>query len=197
MHSTTGSRGTMAQASPMIVLASQGARGPCSAMFVVTEADAAAIRAAFHEEGELSAIIELRQRFRGITDHAQARAGVRTIAGWQPPPRRCARWCRCIPARDAGAALAASKGRRAAYPKRTQGGDHQPRRHLLRALPCLLMATCEKAVSVRPPVHQSFCPLSRADARIDGQIRRGRSGVVLRTGAPYGAEHSVGLFGRC
>ena len=56
------------------------------AMFVVTEADAAAIRAAFHEEGELSAIIELRQRFRGITDHAQARAGVRTIAGWQPPP---------------------------------------------------------------------------------------------------------------
>ena len=55
-------------------------------MFVVTEADAAAIRAAFHEEGELSAIIELRQRFRGITDHAQARAGVRTIAGWQPPP---------------------------------------------------------------------------------------------------------------
>ena len=56
------------------------------AMFVVTEADAAAIRAAFHEEGELSAIIELRQRFRGITDYAQALAGVRTIAGWQPPP---------------------------------------------------------------------------------------------------------------
>ena len=55
-------------------------------MFVVTEADAAAIRAVFHEEGELSAIIELRQRFRGITDHAQARAGVRIIAGWQPPP---------------------------------------------------------------------------------------------------------------
>ncbi len=55
-------------------------------MFVVTEADAAAIRAAFHEEGELSAIIELRQRFSGIADHAQARACVRTIAGWQPPP---------------------------------------------------------------------------------------------------------------
>lgn len=56
------------------------------AMFVVTEVDAAAIRAVFHEEGELSAIIELRQRFPGITDHAQARACVRTIAGWQPPP---------------------------------------------------------------------------------------------------------------
>ncbi len=55
-------------------------------MFVVTEADAAAIRADFHEEGELSAIIELRQRFPGIADHAQARACVQTIAGWQPPP---------------------------------------------------------------------------------------------------------------
>jgi len=55
-------------------------------MFVVTEADAAAIRTVFHEEGELSAIIELRQRFPGITDHAQARACARTIAGWQPSP---------------------------------------------------------------------------------------------------------------
>jgi len=54
-------------------------------MFVVTEADAAAIRTAFHEDGELSAIIELRQRFPGITDHAKARACVQTIAGWQPP----------------------------------------------------------------------------------------------------------------
>lgn len=54
-----------------------------SAMFVVTEADAAAIRTAFHEEGELSAIIELRQRFPGIADHAKAGACVRTIVGWQ------------------------------------------------------------------------------------------------------------------
>ena len=59
-------------------------------MFVVTEADAAAIRTAFHEEGELSAIIELRQRFPGIADHANARACVRTIAGWQQlPPAPC------------------------------------------------------------------------------------------------------------
>jgi hypothetical protein len=55
-------------------------------MFVVPESDAAAIRTAFHEEGELSAIIELRQRFPGITDHAKARACARTIAGWQPSP---------------------------------------------------------------------------------------------------------------
>ena len=61
-----------------------------SAMFVVTEADATAIRTAFHEEGELSAIIELRQRFPGIADHAKARACVRTIAGWQQlPPAPC------------------------------------------------------------------------------------------------------------
>ena len=40
------------------------------AMFMVTEADAAAIRTAFHDEGELPAVIELRQRFPGITDHA-------------------------------------------------------------------------------------------------------------------------------
>ena len=55
-------------------------------MFVVTEADATAIHTAFHEEGELSAIIELRQRFPGIADHAKAQACVRTIAGWQQLP---------------------------------------------------------------------------------------------------------------
>jgi hypothetical protein len=49
------------------------------AMFAVTEADAAAIRTAFHEEGELSAAIELRRRFPGVTDNAKARACARTI----------------------------------------------------------------------------------------------------------------------
>jgi hypothetical protein len=34
-------------------------------MFVITEADAAAIRATFNQEGELSAAIELRRRFPG------------------------------------------------------------------------------------------------------------------------------------
>jgi hypothetical protein len=61
------------------------------AMFVVTEADAAAIRAAYEQEGELSAAIELRRLFPGITDTAQARACARTIAGWKPlsaAPRR-------------------------------------------------------------------------------------------------------------
>jgi hypothetical protein len=55
-------------------------------MFLVTEADADAIRAVFNQEGELSAAIELRRRFPGITDNAKARAHVRTIAGCKPPP---------------------------------------------------------------------------------------------------------------
>jgi hypothetical protein len=60
-------------------------------MFVVTDADAAAIRDAFERDGELSAAIELRRRFPGIIDNARARACVRTIAGWTPqaapPPK--------------------------------------------------------------------------------------------------------------
>ena len=53
-------------------------------MFVITEADAAAILAEFEQRGELSAAIELRRRFPGITDNRQARECVRTIAGWKP-----------------------------------------------------------------------------------------------------------------
>jgi hypothetical protein len=54
-------------------------------MFVVTEADAAAIRAVFQQRGEFAAAVELRRRFPGITDSAQAWECVRTIAGWKPP----------------------------------------------------------------------------------------------------------------
>jgi hypothetical protein len=45
-------------------------------MFVVTEEDEAAIRAA----------LELRRLFPGITDNVQARECARTIAGWKPLP---------------------------------------------------------------------------------------------------------------
>jgi hypothetical protein len=55
-------------------------------MFVVTEADATAIRAVFRESGEFAAAIELRRLFPGITDNAQARECARTIAGWKPLP---------------------------------------------------------------------------------------------------------------
>jgi hypothetical protein len=56
-------------------------------MFVVTEEDEAAIRAVYEQRGDFAIAIELRQRFPGITDNAQAREWARTIAGWSR--------CRC------------------------------------------------------------------------------------------------------
>ena len=53
-------------------------------MVVVSEIEAAAIRTAFDQGGELSAAVELRRLFPGITDNEQARACVRMIAGWKP-----------------------------------------------------------------------------------------------------------------
>jgi hypothetical protein len=53
-------------------------------MFVVTEAEVTAIRAAFDRGGEFSASVELRRILPGITDTAQARECARTIAGWKP-----------------------------------------------------------------------------------------------------------------
>jgi hypothetical protein len=50
------------------------------------DAATAAIRAVFEQEGELSAAVELRRRFAGITDNARAREIVRMIARWQPLP---------------------------------------------------------------------------------------------------------------
>src|SRR4051794_33447230 len=44
--------------------------------------------AVFNQEGELSAAIEVRRRFPGITDTAEARACARTIAGWTPLPEQ-------------------------------------------------------------------------------------------------------------
>ena len=67
-------------------LASRGWHRHALGMFVITAADAAAIRAIFNEEGEMSATIELRRRFPGLTDNARARECARTIAGWTPPP---------------------------------------------------------------------------------------------------------------
>ena len=57
-------------------------------MFVVSEAEAAAIRAAFVQRGELSAAIEVRMLFPYITDNVQALACARTIAGWKPLPTK-------------------------------------------------------------------------------------------------------------
>jgi len=60
-------------------------------MFVVSEAEAAAIRAAYEQGGELSAAVELRRLFRGIPDNDHARVCARTIAGWQPLPVKAPR----------------------------------------------------------------------------------------------------------
>ena len=62
------------------------ARDHPPSMFVVTEAEATAIRAAYEQGGELPAAIELRRLFRGITDNAKARECVRIIVGWTSPP---------------------------------------------------------------------------------------------------------------
>ena len=73
-------------------LAGHGPRHHAPCMFVVSEAEAAAIRTAFEQSGELAATVELRRLFPGVTDNAHARECARTIAGWQPltsrPPRR-------------------------------------------------------------------------------------------------------------
>jgi hypothetical protein len=55
-------------------------------MFIVSEAEAAAIRTILEKEGELTAAIEVRRLFPGITDNAKAREHARIIAGWKPLP---------------------------------------------------------------------------------------------------------------
>ena len=55
-------------------------------MFAVDEETAAAIRRAFNEDGEFSAVVELRRHYPAITDNTKARLCVRIIASWQPIP---------------------------------------------------------------------------------------------------------------
>jgi hypothetical protein len=68
-------------------------RSMLPSMFMVSEADAAAIRAAFDADGEFSAAIELRRRFPAVTDNAHAAECARAIATWKPIvlPRRMLR----------------------------------------------------------------------------------------------------------
>jgi hypothetical protein len=78
--------GRCARGAPRLPPAHRAAHAP--PMFCISEADAAAIRAIFHERGEFSAAVELRRLFPGIGDTEQARECARTIAGWRPLPRR-------------------------------------------------------------------------------------------------------------
>jgi ArsR family metal-binding transcriptional regulator len=59
-------------------------------MFLVSETDAAAIRAAFVQGGELSAAVELRRLFPCLADNENTRICARSIAGWQPLPVKLA-----------------------------------------------------------------------------------------------------------
>ena len=68
-------------------------------MFLVTEADAVAIRTIFSREGEQSAAIELRRLFPGIADNVKARAHVRAIVGWRSLPTSTAKEAQSSPER--------------------------------------------------------------------------------------------------
>ena len=57
-------------------------------MFVVAEAEAAAIRAAFDRGGEFAAAVELRRLFPGVTDMTEVRECACTIAAWKPLPAK-------------------------------------------------------------------------------------------------------------
>ena len=59
-----------------------------SGMFIVSEIEAAAIRAVYEQRGELSAAVELCRLFPGIVDNVQARECARIIAGWKPLLKR-------------------------------------------------------------------------------------------------------------
>ena len=52
--------------------------------FMVTKADADAIRAAYEHGGELSAVVELRRLFPGLANNENTRACALSIAGWMP-----------------------------------------------------------------------------------------------------------------
>ena len=58
-------------------------------MFVVSEADAAAIRTASEQRGEFAAAVELRRLFPGITDNAQAGPLARMAVTGEAPEVVC------------------------------------------------------------------------------------------------------------
>ena len=55
-------------------------------MFVVDDATAEALRRAWQEQGELSALIELRRHFPLLADNTKARLCLQAIVGWTPRP---------------------------------------------------------------------------------------------------------------
>ena len=54
--------------------------------FMVNQAEADAIRAAYEHGGELSAVVELRRLFPGLANNENTRLCAMSIAGWTPRP---------------------------------------------------------------------------------------------------------------
>src|ERR1700733_1875772 len=57
-------------------------------MFMVNEAEAAAIRKAYIQHGERAAVVELRRHFPGLADNENTLICARSIAGWGELPIR-------------------------------------------------------------------------------------------------------------
>ena len=69
-----------------VALASRGAHHHAWGMFVITEADAAAIRAVFNQRESCPPLSSCAGGSQKITDNAKARACARSIAGWTSLP---------------------------------------------------------------------------------------------------------------
>jgi hypothetical protein len=70
----------------VFLLARQSPSPDIPAMFLISDTQAASIRAAFEKGGELSASVELRRLFPGLANNENTLICARTIAGWTPLP---------------------------------------------------------------------------------------------------------------
>ena len=166
-------------------------------MFVVTEADAAAIRAGFAMRGEFSAAVELRRRFAGIPDDAQARECAHTIAGWKPRPLRL---MKCMPrVRGYGnapgrlPALPQSRPARAVF-SHVERAPRSPTRPARRPTPAprfhplfSLFRRGENLRRWRPPKRRRIAPVRHANERHKHALA---TLVRLDPGADFATDHS-------
>jgi hypothetical protein len=101
------------------VLAGYGPGHHPASMFVVSEAEAAAIRTTFQQEGEFSAVVELRRLFPLIADMAEAGSAPGPSPAGSRCPRRRGRSGDCDPGTavpDCGASRLAIFGEVATLP---------------------------------------------------------------------------------
>ena len=77
-------KGAFMAATTMLCAAGWPSCDSFTTMFMVTEAEADAIRRTYAERGEWPAVVELRRLAPGITDNSEALRCVRVIVGWRP-----------------------------------------------------------------------------------------------------------------